>query len=496
MSMSGKKCQSEVRAVFEKLTSWREDSHRQFSDIIKSHSSSISEGINDLVEEVSELKTEISVIRKERNVLLEAVDNLNGEIRQLTKFPITGPLSEGNENVGHQIREEDGSELGAPIKVEQDLERPEIHIETGNEEMCLDNGDISHPNVLEQNKNTSNDLDHLKNSPNNEVTEIDDKKNEGIQADNDLYDISVDGEIETIESKTGDSVCPECNFLFSTNENMRIHMENVHPNLDVSKISLGSNEDLKKKSNHLKDNILAQQQITLDHTLQHQRHKEAREKLKCEQCPYETSVRENMIRHINGVHEKIKDHICEECGYATSQKNNLKVHKEKVHFGVKKIKTITCDHCSFAADYNSDMKRHIDAVHKKIRRHVCEECDYATSVNYNLKMHKASVHKMGGRKYKCEKCPYSSSRNDFVKRHVKGVHDKIRNHSCEECTYAASTKAHLKYHKVSVHKMGEKNHKCEKCPYKTQHIAHLKMHIKRRHDKIRSKGASINDVRA
>ena len=71
MSMSGKKCQSEVRAVFEKLTSWRDDSHRQFSDIIKSHSSSISEGINDLVEEVSELKAELSVIRKETEGAVE-----------------------------------------------------------------------------------------------------------------------------------------------------------------------------------------------------------------------------------------------------------------------------------------------------------------------------------------------------------------------------------------------------------------------------------------
>ena len=52
-------CQSEVRAVFEKLTSWREESNRQISDIIISHSSSVSQGVNNLVTQVSNMEDEL-----------------------------------------------------------------------------------------------------------------------------------------------------------------------------------------------------------------------------------------------------------------------------------------------------------------------------------------------------------------------------------------------------------------------------------------------------
>ena len=58
-------CESEVRQVFEKLTSWREE-----SQIIDSYSSSISKGVGDLVKEVPHVKKEQAAIKKERNVFL------------------------------------------------------------------------------------------------------------------------------------------------------------------------------------------------------------------------------------------------------------------------------------------------------------------------------------------------------------------------------------------------------------------------------------------
>ena len=90
MSEVKKDCRDEARVVFEKLNSWREESNRQFSDIINSHCSSIDRGITDLVSEVSCLQDKLSVTRKERNVLLGTVANLNGEIRQLNAKLIMG----------------------------------------------------------------------------------------------------------------------------------------------------------------------------------------------------------------------------------------------------------------------------------------------------------------------------------------------------------------------------------------------------------------------
>ena len=74
--------QNEVKDLFYKFNSLREETHKEFSTIINGHSESISKGIDDLVEE--ELQAQVSIIAHERNVLLETVANLNSEIRKLS----------------------------------------------------------------------------------------------------------------------------------------------------------------------------------------------------------------------------------------------------------------------------------------------------------------------------------------------------------------------------------------------------------------------------
>ena len=51
-------CQSQVTDLINKLYSWRDESHRQMSDIISYHSRSIDEGFNNLFEEFSHLQAQ------------------------------------------------------------------------------------------------------------------------------------------------------------------------------------------------------------------------------------------------------------------------------------------------------------------------------------------------------------------------------------------------------------------------------------------------------
>ena len=76
--------QIDVGDMFGKLMEWRSESNRQFMDILDSHRSSISKGMNNLVEEIFELRGELSVIRKEKAILLEAVDDMKSERRQMS----------------------------------------------------------------------------------------------------------------------------------------------------------------------------------------------------------------------------------------------------------------------------------------------------------------------------------------------------------------------------------------------------------------------------
>ena len=75
--------QDEVKSLIKKLSFWKEESQRELSDIISGCTYKISEGIKDLVEEVSHLKTRLSLKTKECDDLLGTVDKLNGEIRQM-----------------------------------------------------------------------------------------------------------------------------------------------------------------------------------------------------------------------------------------------------------------------------------------------------------------------------------------------------------------------------------------------------------------------------
>ena len=80
MSLTQPLASSEARGLFQKLWSWKEESNRQFTNIMKSHCNNIDNGIKALVEEVYGLKAELSDVRQEKNVLLETVDDF--EFRQ------------------------------------------------------------------------------------------------------------------------------------------------------------------------------------------------------------------------------------------------------------------------------------------------------------------------------------------------------------------------------------------------------------------------------
>ena len=219
--------QSKVGNFFEQLSSRRDESYKQISDIINSHNSAIKEGIGNLVKKVSDLQDELSIMRNERNVLLETVENLNGEIRHLNaKMSITP-----SENIINQdITMDEETELQMPKTVVHDLESADVKIEA------------------------------------------DEETNESVS------NHTVDKEIITSPENTlGDFVCPECKFVFSSNEYLIIHVKNIHPQLDTSEESQRGNEKSK-----------CQRDISNDGIIERNMHDNMK-KYTCEKCHYTTS---------------------------------------------------------------------------------------------------------------------------------------------------------------------------------------------------------------
>ena len=106
--------EGEVRNFFKKLSSWKEESQRELSDIVNDFFN-INMGIKDLIDEVCDLKTQLSLKTEECNDLLVTVDKLKGEIRHLSDGFKAQPTSkpEGNhiqnsqENDAHEVEMED-----------------------------------------------------------------------------------------------------------------------------------------------------------------------------------------------------------------------------------------------------------------------------------------------------------------------------------------------------------------------------------------------------
>ena len=119
--------QTELRDLFEKLSSWRKESQREFSNIMNFHGIRINKGINDLVKEVGTLQNKLSAITKERNDLLVVV-NFSGENgQQNVKSPNPQFLSE-SEEINDQITQVKVENLFAK---ETDIARAMIDIEPG-----------------------------------------------------------------------------------------------------------------------------------------------------------------------------------------------------------------------------------------------------------------------------------------------------------------------------------------------------------------------------
>ena len=366
-TQKGKKdCQNEIKEVFDKLSSWREQSHHEFSEIINAHSSNISKGISDLVEEVGELKAELSLIRKERNVLVETVGYLNVEIRHLNaKLPILEP-SDTDRSLNQGFQEIDNSEAEGPSTSEQDIDRQIIHDEIGHEELAIKHEDISNQNFghsgndllknwNHSNDSVDNDVEHLqaKNDPTQDkLVKADQKRKNTLGRANLKESDSPCGKKKMkLHSNTHseDFICPHCNFAFSANDNLRIHLINIHSKFEVIKESPSINYDHSKEQN--------------------------KSKFKCEQCSYKTNFISHFKRHIEGEH-KNNPLVCPVCGDTVSG----------YHYG-----QLTCDSCKqFFKRSVQDKKVYTcvadcSCVINKTQRKQCPYCRFHKCVGVGMK---------------------------------------------------------------------------------------------------------------
>ena len=112
-------------------------------------------------------------------------------------------------------------------------------------------------------------------------------------------------------------------------------------------------------------------------------------------------------KHVDSVHNKIKNFACELCDYRCAEKGSLRIHVQvsavstlsnvKLNTSIQQIvhervKAYKCEHCDFAAYVSSHLTYHMRSKHEKRMDFECDECDKAFVDMRALRSHKSAVH--------------------------------------------------------------------------------------------------------
>ena len=277
MSTNQKDCQGKVNDFFESLMMWRDESQKQFVNVVNTHSKIINEAISNLVGEASDLQAQLSVCRKERNELIETVRYMSGNIKK-------------------QFQDENAQDLDGGVME---------HLE--NEETCLDRISIGNEDhnpddpdeVFEHIDNISDEpLDQHKQMLHDGVTESDltSNVNPTYQMKEYVGTGPVNTDVHTnvvLKQKKSPETneekkfkCEECPYASSQKYSLKNHIDSKH---------------IKVKKHACKECIF--KTTCMSSLYKHrQLHKFTNTKLQCSHC-LRTFVREdNLKKHIHKMH--------------------------------------------------------------------------------------------------------------------------------------------------------------------------------------------------
>ena len=169
----------------------------------------------------------------------------------------------------------------------------------------------------------------------------------------------------------------------------------------------------------------------------------------CDLCGKSYKTKGNLKVHCISEHstpqEKAKYVVkCEypDCNFTGLARNQVKRHVEIVHLKVKKFE---CAHCQKGFYKKDSLEEHTNGVHLNIKNLECDVCDFATAYTSTLKEHKKVAH--GNQKFDCKLIIFLS-----ITAFVWTLTFLFPSISGPFCQHSARYKGNLDKHINSVHK--------------------------------------------
>ena len=99
---------------------------------------------------------------------------------------------------------------------------------------------------------------------------------------------------------------------------------------------------------------------------------------KCHLCSKAFAQSNTLAVHLDS-HKTTKDYSCEVCGHSFKHKISLAQHRKTHDESLEK--SLTCELCSLKFTTADNLKRHINVIHNKIKLFNCEVCERAFGTN-------------------------------------------------------------------------------------------------------------------
>ena len=327
--------------------------------------------------------------------------------------------------------------------------------------------------------------------------------------------------------------CRKCGYEATTKSDLNRHILQLH--LETEKLyifhSQGKDKNryecticgLKQKLGQIRTHLLSTHQLAMKNL----------RKFKCSTCDIEFQRMPILRKHRMDTHASKDLYLkCNLCDYESHSEQNMKRHNDNVHLKVRKTSLIKCHICNFTAKWIYQVKKHVISSHNEIvfqesrykvhalteenttNRYECLICGLTNAGINSIKMHLLIKHNHAEKtkeKYKCTNCDFETSQLLKRARHIKfnhgsseilynckicdfkGLTVNLLNHhtkfvhlkmkfQCNKCNYKVTTKSAIENHNITTHEGFR--HRCKLCSFETVSPESLGTHLRKFHIEI------------
>lgn len=236
--------------------------------------------------------------------------------------------------------------------------------------------------------------------------------------------------------------CPDCDKIYLGRAGYRVHLIQNHPDT-ANRLGI-----IKKhyKCKHCDYESYHPQRFH-DHVLRH----EKPDAFKCDHCDKAFMSKHNILKHIQGVHFKIRPFVCDQCGTSFTQKSSLNAHVKKgdCHPGTH----YKCKHCGEIFNVGKARALHVKAMHAR-DIYKCEHCSRGFINRKNLNRHLRDSHGIGHQvSFQCSYCTKNFKQKGTCTKH-ESTHTGKKGFGCDLCDMRFSKRKDLTDHVQQYHDVG------------------------------------------